>query len=65
MHPITIPIIFISTEYPGNRQVGNCSYQAGKPVTVSVKGIVQLEIEIWFLIIKYQQMMVTGVAEGY
>ena len=31
----------------------------------SVRGIVQLENEIWFLIIKYQQMMVTGVAEGY
>ena len=34
-------------------------------MTVSVRGIVQLGNEIWFLIIKYQQMMVTGVAEGY
>ena len=42
--------------YLGNIQgtalVGNFSYQAGKPVTVSVRGIVQLENEIWFLIIK-------------
>ena len=33
-------------------QVGNSSYQAGKPVTLSVRDIVQLENEIWFLIIK-------------
>ena len=32
--------------------VGNSSYQAGKPVTMSVRGIVQLENEIWFLIIE-------------
>ena len=32
--------------------VGNSSYQVGKPVTLSVRGIVQLENEIWFLIIK-------------
>ena len=36
----------------GTALVGNSSYQAGKPVTVSVRGIVQLENEIWFLIIK-------------
>ena len=52
MHPITILIIFISTEYPGNSSVGNSSYQAGKPETLSVRGIVQLENEICFLIIK-------------
>ena len=52
MHPITIPIIFISTEYPGNGPGENSSYQAGKPVTLSVRGIVQLENEICFLIIK-------------
>ena len=28
--------------------VGNSSYQAEKPVTLSVRGIVQLENEIWF-----------------
>ena len=42
--------------YLGNIQgtvlVGNSSDHAGKPVTVSVRGIVQLENEIWFLIIK-------------
>ena len=51
MHPITIPIIFISTEYPGNRpgwkfKPGNlwpCLWEAL---------IVQLEKEICFLIIK-------------
>ena len=32
--------------------VGNSSYEAGKPVTLSVRGIVQLENEICFLIIK-------------
>ena len=48
MHPITIPIKVISTKYPGNSP----SYQAGKHVTLSVRGIVQLENEIWFLIIK-------------
>ena len=32
--------------------VGNSSYQAGKPVTLSVRGIAQLENEIRFLIIK-------------
>ena len=31
--------------------VGNSSYQADKPVTLSVRGIVQLENEIWFLTI--------------
>ena len=52
IHPITIPIIFISREYPGKTPVGNSSYQARKPVTLSVRGIVQLENEIWFLVIK-------------
>ena len=33
--------------------VGNSSYQAKKPVTLSVRGIVQLENEIWFLIITH------------
>ena len=52
IHLITILIIFISTEYPGNSPVGNSSYQAGKPVTLSVRGIVQLENDICFFIIK-------------
>ena len=62
MHPISIPIIFISTEYPGNSLIWISSYQAGKPLTLSVRGIVQLENEIWFLILKnvnrwYWQML--------
>ena len=52
LHSITIPIIFISTEYPGNSLGWISSYQAGKPVTLAVRGIVQLENEICFLIIK-------------
>ena len=66
MHPITILIIFIYTEYSGNSPVGNSSYQAGKPVTLSVRGIVQLENDISFFDYQNcQQIMLTGVAEGY
>ena len=63
-------LLYRSYSYVRNIQVtgpvGNSSYQAGKPVTLSVRGIVQLENEICFLIIKKcQQMMLTGVVERY
>ena len=45
MHPITIPMIFISGQQ-ATAPVGNSSYQAGKPVALSVRVIVQLENEI-------------------
>ena len=51
MHPITITMIFISGQQ-ASIPIGNSSYQAGKPVALSVRVIVQLENEIRFLITK-------------
>ena len=51
-----IPLPYRLYSYLRNIQVtgpvGNSSYQAWKPVTLSVRGIVQLDNEFWFLIIK-------------
>ena len=51
-----IPLPYRLYSYLRNIQVtgpvGNSSYQAEKPVTLSVRGIVQLENKIWFSIIK-------------
>ena len=53
---LCIPLPYRLYSYLRNIQitgpVGNSCYQAGKPVTLSLRGIVQLENEMWFLIIK-------------
>ena len=64
------PLPYRLYSYLGNIQVtapvGNSSFQAGKSVTLSVRGIVQLENEIFnFDNQNCQQLMLTGVAEGY
>ena len=54
--PLFHPLPYRWYSYLGNIQVtvpvGNSSNQAVKPVTLCVRNIVQLENEIWFLIIK-------------
>ena len=66
MHPITIPIIFISTEYPGNSP----SWKFELPSRETCDPVCERHCPVRKrnLVFDYQncqQMMLTGVAEGY
>ena len=66
MHPITILIIFISTEYPGHSS-GRKFYLSNRETCIPVceRHCPVRKLNLFFDYQKCQQMMLTGVAEGY
>ena len=66
MHPITIPIIFIPREYPGNSSGWKFQLSSWRTCGPVCEGY--CPVTKWNLVFDYQkcqQLILTGVAEGY